>query len=116
MSADARCDMGGLLSSKLGPGVFLGAQVINYVLTRPAREALYTVVEPEEIYKAKMCIDTVIVRLGDTVAAGLFQVLEGFLHAGKPHEPTSSLSLLFNLGALGRALGSPSILHPRCIP
>ena len=108
--------MGGVLSREMAPGVFLSAQVINYVLTRPAREALYTVVEPEEIYKAKMCIDTVIVRLGDTVAAGLFQVLEGFLHAGKPPGPTSSLSLLFSLGALGRALGSANILHPRCIP
>lgn len=104
------------MSRQLAPGVFLSAQVINYVLTRPAREVLYTVVEPEEMYKAKMCIDTVIVRLGDTVAAGLFQVLEGFLHAGEPPALTSSLSLLFSLGALGRALGSASILHLRCIP
>lgn len=59
-------------------------QVVNYVLTKPAREALFTVVSPEERYKGKLCMDTVIVRLGDTVAAGLFQVLEGFLHVGEP--------------------------------
>ena len=60
-------------------------QVINYVLTRPAREALFTVVSDAEMYKAKLCIDTVVVRVGDTVAAGLFQVLEGFLSAGERH-------------------------------
>lgn len=58
-------------------------QVVNYVLTKPAREALFTVVSPEERYKGKLCMDTVIVRLGDTVAAGLFQVLAGFLHVGE---------------------------------
>lgn len=58
-------------------------QVVNYVLTKPAREALFTVVTSEERYKGKLCMDTVIVRLGDTVAAGLFQVLEGILHVGK---------------------------------
>ena len=58
-------------------------QVVNYVLTKPAREALFTVVSPEERYKGKLCMDTVIVRLGDTVAAGLFQVLKGFLHVGE---------------------------------
>ncbi|CAL5227576.1 g10572 [Coccomyxa viridis] len=57
-------------------------KVVNYVLTKPAREALFTVVSPEERYKGKLCMDTVIVRLGDTVAAGLFQVLAGFLHVG----------------------------------
>ena len=60
-------------------------QVINYVLTRPAREALFTVVSDAEMYKAKLCIDTVVVRVGDTVAAGLFQVLEGILSAGERH-------------------------------
>ena len=60
-------------------------QVINYVLTRPAREALFTVVSDAEMYKAKLCIDTVVVRVGDTVAAGLFQVLEGIFSAGEQH-------------------------------
>lgn len=58
-------------------------QVLNYVLTRPARETLFTVVSPDEMYKAKIFIDTVIVRLGDTVAAGLFQLFEGVLHLGE---------------------------------
>ena len=60
-------------------------QVINYVVTRPAREALFTVVSDAEMYKAKLCIDTVVVRIGDTVAAGLFQVFEGIFSAGEHH-------------------------------
>ena len=66
--------------------------MINYVLTKPAREALFTVVSPEQRYKGKLCMDTIIVRLGDTLAAGLFQVLEGFLHVGE-------LSAVNNAGA-----------------
>ncbi len=71
-------------------------------------------VEPEKMYKAKMCMDTVIVRLGDTVAAGLFHVLEGFLHAGKPPRPISSLSLLsvFQLWEGLRIYSQPAY----CIP
>ena len=65
-------------------------QVINYVLTRPAREALFTVVSDAEMYKAKLCIDTVVVRVGDTVAAGLFQVLEGILSAGERYSLASN--------------------------
>ena len=79
--------------------VLMHVQVINYVMTRPAREALFTVVSPEEMYKAKMCIDTVIVRLGDTVAAGLFQILEGHLHMGKLHAARLTLRSAYNLQA-----------------
>lgn len=81
------------------PQVLMHVQVINYVMTRPAREALFTVVSPEEMYKAKMCIDTVIVRLGDTVAAGLFQILEGHLHMGEQHAVRLTLRFAYNLQA-----------------
>ncbi len=44
----------------------------NFFLARPAREALYTVVRPEEKYKAKNFIDTVVYRGGDAVSGWLY--------------------------------------------
>eukprot|EP00983_Pelagomonas_calceolata_P030773 966288-Pelagomonas_calceolata.AAC.4 len=38
-------------------------------------QVLYTVVTREEKYKAKLSIDSVVQRLGDTVAAAVFEVL-----------------------------------------
>ncbi len=35
---------------------------------RPAREVLFTVVSREEKYKSKLCIDTIVLRLGDLSA------------------------------------------------
>ncbi len=93
------------------PQVLMHAQVINYVMTRPAREALFTVVSSEEMYKAKMCIDTVIVRLGDTVAAGLFQILEGLLHMGELHAARLTLRTAYNLQAAITEKTHPSRLH-----
>jgi len=49
----------------------------NYAIARPAREILYTVVSPEEKYKAKNLIDTVIYRGGDAVSGWLFAGLAG---------------------------------------
>ena len=40
----------------------------EYALVRPGREMLYTVVDPEQKYKAKNFIDTVIYRGGDAVS------------------------------------------------
>lgn len=58
------------------------AQVVGYTLARPAREVLFTVVPREEMYKAKICIDTLVVRGGDMLAAGLFHFLDGQYHLG----------------------------------
>lgn len=48
--------------------VMIVRRVGEYALVRPGREMLYTVVPPEEKYKAKSFIDTVVYRGGD--AAG----------------------------------------------
>ena len=50
-------------------------KLLGYVLVRPAREVLFTVVSREEKYKAKLTIDAVVQRVGDTLAAAVFEVL-----------------------------------------
>ena len=56
-------------------------QVIHRVgehgFTRPGREVIYTVVDPEERYKAKNFIDTFVYRGNDALVAWLL----GALHA-----------------------------------
>ena len=56
--------------------------MVNYSLARPAREILYTVISTEEKYKAKVCIDTIILRMGDSIGAALFQLLDSLLGFG----------------------------------
>ncbi|XAR66019.1 hypothetical protein NMG60_11012058 [Bertholletia excelsa] len=63
-------------------------KVVMYVVTRPGRELLFTVVSQEEKYKAKVCIDVIVQRLGDATAAGLYKLLFSTLN-GK----TSTVSL-----------------------
>lgn len=50
-------------------------KVVTYVITRPGREILFTVVSQDEKYKAKVCIDVIVQRLGDATAAGLYKLL-----------------------------------------
>ncbi|XP_059301452.1 uncharacterized protein LOC132053427 isoform X2 [Lycium ferocissimum] len=50
-------------------------KVVTYVVTRPARELLFTVVSREEKYKAKVCIDVIVQRLGDATAAAMYKLL-----------------------------------------
>ncbi|PHT44942.1 hypothetical protein CQW23_14100 [Capsicum baccatum] len=50
-------------------------KVVTYVVTRPARELLFTVVSQDEKYKAKVCIDVIVQRLGDATAAAMYKVL-----------------------------------------
>jgi ATP:ADP antiporter, AAA family len=47
----------------------------EYAITKPAREILFTVLSPEEKYKAKNVIDTVVYRGGDAVSGWLFEGL-----------------------------------------
>ncbi len=60
-------------------GVVIALQVLrrtlNFFLAKPAREALYTVVRPEEKYKAKNFIDTVVYRGGDAASGWLYTAL-----------------------------------------
>lgn len=46
------------------------------------REALFTVVTPEEKYSAKVYIDTVLQRVGDVLAAAVFEILVPYLGFG----------------------------------
>ena len=58
------------------------SQVATYSLGKPAREALYTPLEPAEKFAAKLAIDSLVLRLGDSGAAGLFQLLSSRGGAG----------------------------------
>ncbi|XP_060675473.1 uncharacterized protein LOC107413977 isoform X2 [Ziziphus jujuba] len=50
-------------------------KVVTYVVTRPGRELLFTVVSQDEKCKAKVCIDVFVQRLGDATAAGMYKLL-----------------------------------------
>ncbi|KAK4579661.1 hypothetical protein RGQ29_029365 [Quercus rubra] len=54
-------------------------KVVTYVVTRPGRELLFTVVSQDEKYKAKVCIDVLVQRLGDATAAGMYKLLSSTL-------------------------------------
>jgi AAA family ATP:ADP antiporter len=58
-------------------------QVVGYAVAKPAKEVLYTVVAREDMYKAKLCIDTLVLRGGDMLAAAVFHVLVGSLQFGE---------------------------------
>lgn len=57
-------------------------RVGEFAISKPAREALFTIVPREERYKAKNFIDTVIYRGGDAFAGWLFAGLSAFVAAG----------------------------------
>jgi len=57
-------------------------RVGEFAISKPAREALFTVVPREERYKAKNFIDTVIYRGGDALSGWLFAGLSAFVAAG----------------------------------
>ena len=50
---------------------------VEYAVTRPAREVIYTVVSREDRYKSKGFIDTFVYRLGDQVGAWAMAPLNG---------------------------------------
>lgn len=54
----------------------------EYALVRPGREMLYTVIDPEQKYKAKNFIDTVVYRGGDAVSGWIKHGID--LIAGHP--------------------------------
>jgi ATP:ADP antiporter, AAA family len=59
--------------------VYAVRRVGDYALTRPCRDALFTVVSREEKYKAKSLIDTFVYRGGDATSGSLYKGLtEGF--------------------------------------
>jgi AAA family ATP:ADP antiporter len=62
--------------------VYAVRRVGDYALTRPCRDALFTVVSREEKYKAKSLIDTFVYRGGDALSGSLYKELTGSLGAG----------------------------------
>lgn len=57
--------------------VYAIRRVGDYALTRPCRDALFTVVTREEKYKAKSLIDTFVYRGGDALSGSLYKGLTG---------------------------------------
>jgi AAA family ATP:ADP antiporter len=51
-------------------------RVAEYVVTRPSRELLFTVVPREDKYPAKMFIDTFVYRLGDALGSGFTAITQ----------------------------------------
>jgi ATP:ADP antiporter, AAA family len=62
--------------------VYAVRRVGDYALTRPCRDALFTVVSREEKYKAKSLIDTFVYRGGDALSGSLYKALTGGLGFG----------------------------------
>jgi ATP:ADP antiporter, AAA family len=62
--------------------VYAVRRVADYALTRPCRDALFTVVSREEKYKAKSLIDTFVYRGGDALSGSLYKELTGGFGAG----------------------------------
>jgi ATP:ADP antiporter, AAA family len=62
--------------------VYAVRRVGDYALTRPCRDALFTVVSREEKYKAKSLIDTFVYRGGDALSGSLYRQLTHELGAG----------------------------------
>jgi AAA family ATP:ADP antiporter len=56
-------------------------RVAEFAVSKPAREALFTIVPREERYKAKSFIDTVVYRGGDALAGWLFAGVSAFVAA-----------------------------------
>ena len=65
--------------------VYAVRRIGDYALTRPCRDALYTVVSREEKYKAKSLIDTFVYRGGDATSGSVYQAMThsfGMGHSG----------------------------------
>jgi ATP:ADP antiporter, AAA family len=62
--------------------VFAVRRVGDYALTRPCRDALFTVVSRAEKYKAKSLIDTFVYRGGDALSGSLYKGLTSSLGFG----------------------------------
>ena len=73
--------LAGFLAIGLMPGLGLLAffqvlrRAMNYALSRPAREVLFTVLRREDKYKAKSFMDTFVYRAGDQIGAWSYPLL-----------------------------------------
>jgi AAA family ATP:ADP antiporter len=97
----------GFGAAALAPGFWVlgGFQTVrralHFAVDRPAREVLFTVVTPEEKYKAKSFVDTFVYRGGDTLAGWMHAGLAGL---GLALPALSAAAIPFALASLGLAL------------
>ena len=88
--------------------VFAPVQVLrragNYAIMKPAREMLFTVLGPEQKYKAKNLIDTVVYRGGDALAGWAFTGLSA-LGLGLAAIALAAVPLCLAWAGVGRWLG-----------
>ena len=77
----------------------------HYATSRPAREALFTVVGREAKYKSKGFIDTFVYRFGDVVGAWLTVGLGSVGRLGTQGIALASLPIAVAWGAVGLVLG-----------
>ena len=84
------------------------ARAITHGLTRPARELLFTVIDPEAKYRAKNAIDTIGYRFGDVAAAWLRTGLVALAGTSSLVVASAPIALVWIVLAiaLGRELGS----------
>jgi ATP:ADP antiporter, AAA family len=80
-------------------------RVGDYALTRPSRDALFTVVSREEKYQAKSLIDTFAYRGGDATSGSLYQGLTQGLGAGPGVIGWAGAAIAFLWALLAVALG-----------
>jgi AAA family ATP:ADP antiporter len=74
-------------------------RVGEFAVSKPAREALFTVVPREDRYKAKNFIDTVVYRGGDAASGWLFGALGGMVALVAAALSAVSTAIAFYLGA-----------------
>jgi AAA family ATP:ADP antiporter len=76
----------------------------EYALTKPARETLFNVLSPEQKYKAKNVIDTLVHRTGDTASAWIYGGLRD-MHLSAPQIAWISVGVAAGWWAVAQSLG-----------
>ncbi len=97
--------------------VRVAQRAVNYALARPARETLFTVVSPEDRFKAKPVIDTFIYRAADGVGERADKSLADYLLYLVPPMLIIWSAIAVTLGALQRRRvreAAPHQLCPNC--
>lgn len=79
--------------------------MVNYSLARPAREILYTDLTAEEKYNAKVCIDTIILRTGDTIGAAGFKGLNRVFEFGPSGLAATAVPVCVSWSVIALRLG-----------
>lgn len=80
-------------------------KIVQYSLSRPCREVLFTVLPREEATGAKLLLDTLVQRAGDAGAAALFELLSVRLGQGPRSMALVGAALALAWGACAVALG-----------